>query len=164
MTEAGPIPTVLTDSSGAASKALSDLERLLRGTADAHLHYADTEGGWTVAQVVSHICLCGLLWIADLERVRHHGDMLVIREELGHDAVGPAPHSAAEAARRLASVRVALESCLPAADPAVLTRSVEVTTLGTRTVADWFPVIIGHLEAHCEQARAILRARGALAS
>jgi hypothetical protein len=69
--------------------------------------------------------------------------------------------SAAEAAD-LASLRTALEDCLPAADPAVLDKGMEVPPFGTLTCAEFMPLIIGHLESHAEQAKEILRVRGAL--
>ena len=52
------------------------------------------------------------------------------REELGHDAVGATPHSSAEAAGRIASLRVALERCVPAVDPGVAEREAEVPPFG----------------------------------
>ncbi len=155
---------VLTSAAKSASEALLDLEQVLRRIGDADLHRAEPEGGWTVAQVVSHMQLSGLLWIADLERLRHcpPDGMFMFREELGHDALGAPPPSAAEAADRIASLRVALEHCLPAADPAVLAKGIEVPPFGTLTCAEFTPLIIGHLEAHAEQAKTILRTRGAL--
>ena len=154
----------LTAAAQRAHEVLSDFESVLRKIGDADLHRADPEGGWTVAQVVSHTHLSGLLWIADLERLRHcEGDgMFMFREELGHDAIGAPPPSAAEAADRIASLRTALDHCLPAADPAVLDKSIEVPPFGTMTCAQLLPLIIGHLQAHAEQAKAILRTSGAL--
>ena len=61
---------MLTTATKTAHEGLLSFENLLRSLSDADLHRADTEGGWTVAQLVSHIHLCGLLWIADLERMR----------------------------------------------------------------------------------------------
>ena len=153
----------LTTAAQRAHEVLSDFESVLRKIGDADLHRADPEGGWTVAQVVSHTHLSGLLWIADLERLRHCGDgMDMFREELGHDAVGAPPPSAAEAADRIASLRTALEDCIAAADPAVLEKTITVAPFGTVVVGELQSLIIGHLEAHAEQAKAILRTRGAL--
>jgi hypothetical protein len=145
---------------------LVEFESVLRRISDADLHRADPEGGWTVAQVVSHMHLSGLLWIADLERLRHcqGPGMFMFREELGHDAVGAPPPSAAEAADRIASLRTALENCLPAADPAVLDKGMEVPPFGTLTCGEFLPLIIGHLETHANQGRAVLQSRGALPS
>ena len=155
---------VLTRETARARDTLLDLEQTLRQLPDADLHRADPEGGWTCAQLVSHIHLSGLLWIADLQRLQRHpqSQMFMYREEVGHDALGAPPHSSREAADRIVSVRTALEACLPAVDPAVLDKSLEVPTLGTFTVAAWMPLIIGHLDAHAEQIKAILRVRGAL--
>jgi len=147
-----------------AHDALTDFESTLRKIGDADLHRADPEGGWTVAQVVSHTHLSGLLWIADLERLRHCDEpgMFMFREELGHDVLGAPPPSTAEAADRIASLCAALDACLPAADPAVMDRAVEVPPFGTLPMTQLLPLIIGHLENHIEQARAILRVRGAI--
>ena len=145
-----------------AHDALSDFETLLRGLRDADLHRADPEGGWTVAQIVSHIHLCGLLWIADLERMRHRPELFMFREEFGHDALGAPPHSSEEAANRIASLRTALDDCLPAVDPAVLDKRIEAPPFGTRTVGEFMPLMIGHLSGHADQIRAILRTRGVL--
>jgi hypothetical protein len=89
--------------------------------------------------------------------------MSMYREELGHDAVGAPPPSSAEAADRIASLRTALDACLPAADPAVLDKTIEVAPFGTVICGEFMTLIIGHLEAHVDQAKAILRSRGALA-
>ncbi len=146
----------------AAHAALAEFETTLRTIKDADLHRADPDGGWTVAQIVSHMHLSGLLWIADLERLRHHAELFVFREELGHDALGAPPPSAEEAARRIASLRLALDDCLPASDPGVLSKTVEVPPFGRLTVETLQPLIIRHLSGHAEQANAILRKRGAL--
>lgn len=155
---------VLATATAQVSTALRELEQLLGRIGDADLHRADSEGGWTCAQVVSHIHLCGLLWIADLERLRRHPDaqLFMFREELGHDALGAPPPSTADAAARIASVRTALEQCLPTAEPSLLAKSLEVPTLGTFTVAEWTPLITGHLAMHVGQIKAILHARGVL--
>lgn len=153
---------MLTTATQSAHDGLLAFEALLRTLSDADLHRADPEGGWTVAQIVSHIHLSGLLCIADLERMRHAPEMFMFREELGHDAVGAPPPSSEEAARRIASVRHALEVCLPAVDPSIADKQLEVTTLGTRTITEWMPLLIGHLLGHAEQAKAILRTRGVL--
>ena len=145
-----------------AHNSLASFEGMLRGIPDANLHQAHPDGGWTVAQIVSHVHLSGLLFIADLERLRHHAHLFMFREELGHDAVGAPPPSAAEAADRIASLRVALTDCLPAADPAVLEKTIDVPPFGTLKVGVFAQGIIGHLSAHADQARAILVKRGAI--
>jgi hypothetical protein len=44
----------------------------------------------------------------------------------------------------------------------VLDRTVEIPDLGTMTVREWTPLIIGHLTGHVDQAVEILRDRDAL--
>jgi hypothetical protein len=153
----------LTAATATATDALRELEALLGKIGDADLHRAHPDGGWTCAQVVSHIHLSGLLWIADLERLRHQPRMFMFREELGHDVLGATPHSTAEAAARIASLRTALDQCIPAADPAVLDKDLEVPPFGTFKVGQGMPLIMAHLAAHCGQIRDILEARGILA-
>lgn len=155
---------VLADSIVPAMQALGELETLLRQLSDADLHRAHPDGGWTCAQVVSHTHLSGLLWIAALDRIRHQPSLFIFREELGHDAVGATPHSASEAAGRIASLRTALERCVTAADPSVAAREIEVPPFGTFAVGAGAPLIMAHLAAHCGQIRDILQARGALPS
>lgn len=152
----------LTRAVGTARETLTGFEATLRSITDGDLHRADPDGGWTVAQVVSHMHLSGLLWIAALERLRHADHLFVYREEVGHDVLGAAPHSAEEAAGRIGSLRVALETCLPAVDPAVLTKTMEVPPFGTLGVGVVMGGILAHLAGHAEQARGILRKRGAL--
>ncbi|GAC1642170.1 MAG: hypothetical protein NVS4B8_11110 [Herpetosiphon sp.] len=155
---------VLVTATAQARDTLLDLERLLTQIGDADLHRADPGGGWTCAQLVSHIHLCSLLWIADLERIRNYPQqsMFMFREEIGHDALGAPPPSTKDAAARIASVRVALEQCWPKVDPAILSKSVEVPTIGTMTVAEWFPIIVGHVAHHVGQIKAILKSRNVL--
>lgn len=156
---------VLGSATAQAKAALSELEALLGIIGDADLHRAEPNGGWTCAQVVSHIHLCSLLWIADLERLRLHPEphMFMYREELGHDALGAPPHSTREAAGRIASARVAIERSFPTVSAEVLAKTIEIPTLGTFTVADFMPIISGHLAHHVGQLKAILRSREVLA-
>jgi hypothetical protein len=157
------VKEVLATVTQSAHDGLLAFENLLRRISDADLHRADSEGGWTVAQVVSHIHICGLLGIADLERMRYAPpEMFMFREELGHDVVGAPPPAAKDAADRMASLRNALDVCLPAADPAIIDKKIEIPTLGTLTGSEWVQIIIGHLLMHTNQARAILRSRGVL--
>src|SRR5689334_8616380 len=113
---------VLATSTAQARDTLFDLEQLLRQITDADLHRADPNGGWTCAQLVSHIHLCSLLWIADLERLRNQPEshMFMFREEIDHDVLGAPPPSTRDAAERIASVRTAWEQCVPKTDPALL--------------------------------------------
>lgn len=156
---------VLADVTEQATAALSELEQLLGQIGDTDLHRAEPNGGWTGAQVVSHIHMCSLLWIADLERLRLHPEphMFMFREELGHDVLGAPPPSTAEAAARIASARVAIERSFPTVSAEVLGKTVEIPTLGTFTVADFMPIISGHLAHHVGQFKAIMRSRGVLA-
>ena len=147
-----------------ANEALLDLENLLGQIQDVDLHRANPDGGWTCAQVITHIHLGGMLWIADLERLRRHPDsyMFMFREEIGHDAVGAPPPSTEEAARRIASVRTAVNQALAEVDPAILDKKLEIPTLGTYTVAEWMPIITGHIAHHVNQIKAILQSRNSL--
>jgi hypothetical protein len=151
---------VLVEATAPAIEALRELETLLARISDADLHRAHPDGGWTCAQIVSHIQISGLLWIAALERLRHQPSLFMYREELGHDAVGATPHSAAEAAGRIASLRTALERCVPAVDPGVADREADVPPFGKFAVGAGAGLIAGHLTAHCGQVREVLQARG----
>lgn len=155
---------VLTRATDQATTALSELEQLLGKITDADLHRAEPNGGWTCAQVVSHIHMCSLLWIADLERLRLHPEphMFMFREELGHDVVGAPPPSTSDAAARIESARVAIERCFPVVSTDVLAKTVEIPTLGTFSIADFMPIISGHLAHHVEQFKGILRSRDVL--
>lgn len=153
---------LFTSAATTAHEGLFAFETVLRGLKDADLHRADPDGGWTVAQIVSHIHLSGLLWIADVERMRHDPKLFMFREELGHDVLGAPPPSAQEAADRIASLRHALDTCLPAADPAIADKELEVPPFGTMTITQWMPGLIGHMLGHTEQVMEILRKRGIL--
>ena len=154
----------LRDATKISHGLLTEFESLLRSISDGDLHRAHPDGGWTSAQVVSHMHISGLLWIADLERLRHcEGEgMFMFREELGHDVVGAPPPTAAEAADRIASLRTALDRCMPAADPGVLAKNIEVPPFGVLGCSELLPLIIGHLEQHTEQVKTILTVRGVL--
>jgi hypothetical protein len=153
---------VLVEATAPAIEALRELDAVLGRISDTDLHRAHPDGGWTCAQVVSHIHISGLLWIAALERLRHQPSLFIYREELGHDAVGATPHSVAEAAGRIASLITALERCVPAADPGLAEREAEVPPFGKFQVGAGAAVIAGHLSGHCGQIREILQARGAI--
>ena len=155
--------SVLTDAAKNADVALSRLHDVLGRVSDGDLHLATPGGGWTVAQVVSHITVSTLVWLGDVERLRQDPDLrFFFREEIGHDALGYPPPTVDIARRRLESTRRTIATCLPATDPAVLDRTVEIPDLGTKTVIDWIPVIVGHVTGHVEQALDILRSRDAL--
>jgi len=153
---------VFVEATAPAIQALAELEALLASLSDADLHRAHPDGGWTCAQVVSHIHLSGMLLIAALERLRHRPELFIFREELGHDAVGATPHSSAEAAARIASLRTALAECMPAVDPSIADREVEVPPFGRFPIGTGSPLIAAHLAGHCGQIREILQVRGVL--
>jgi uncharacterized damage-inducible protein DinB len=155
--------TVLDDATATIDDALGRLDGVLAGLSDGDLHLAHPDGGWTPAQVLSHINVCSLIWLGDMERLRQDPDLtFFFREEIGHDAMGYPPPTVDVARRQLASTRHTFATCLPATDPDVLDRTVEIPDLGTMTVADWLPLIIGHLTGHADQAIDVLRSRGAL--
>ena len=105
---------------------------------------------------VSHISLSTLVWLGDMERLRQDPELgFFFREEIGHDAMGYPPPTVELARRRVASTRRTL-AALPATDPAILDRTVEIPDLGTMTVADWTPLIVGHLTGHADQALDVL--------
>ena len=142
--------------------ALERLEAALGWASDGDQHLAHPAGGWTPAQLVSHIGLSTLVWLGDMERLRHDSKLeFFYREEIGHDAVGYPPPTTELARGRLASTRWTIRTCLPNTDPAILDRTVEIPDLGTMTVLKWIPIIIGHVTMHAEQALDVLRSRGA---
>jgi uncharacterized damage-inducible protein DinB len=143
--------------------ALARLQGILERISDGDLHRAHRDGGWTVAQVVSHINVCTLMWLGDLQRLRDDPELtFFFREEIGHDLTGYPPPTAEIAARQLASTRRTLAHSLPATDEALLGRTVEIPDLGTMTIAEWTPLITGHLVGHVDQALEIMRDREVL--
>lgn len=147
-----------------ADAALGRLDDVLAGLGDGALHLAHRNGGWTAAQVVSHINVSVLLWTAALSRVAADPELdFVLREEVGHDALGYPPPTVEIARRHLASARRTLATVVPAVGPDVLARELTIPDLGTLTVREWSPLIIGHAGGHAEQALEVLRDRGALA-
>jgi uncharacterized damage-inducible protein DinB len=154
--------TALSDGAATADAALVRLDEVLQGISDGDLHLATPGGGWTVAQVVAHITVSTLVWLGDMERLRQDPQLsFFFREEIGHDALGYPPPTVAIARGRIASTRRTIATCLPATDPAILDRTVEIPDLGTKTVSDWIPIIVGHLTGHVEQAVDVLRSRDA---
>lgn len=146
-----------------ADRTLTAVEELLRSIEDGDLHVADPGGGWTGATVVSHMTLAGLLWVADIARLQADPELdFFYREEIGHDTIGAIPPTAAEAADKIASLRRTMVSTMPNHTPEILERSVEITTLGRMTVAEWLPIIVGHVVHHRDQLHAVLKSRGKL--
>ena len=157
------VDEVVTQAQAQTDTALLRLEDLLGRISDADLHRADPEGGWTCAQVVSHLHLSALLWVADLARLEQAGPLSTMyREELGHDVLGATPHSAQEARGRVASARTALQTCLPLVTDATLAKELEVAPIGRHPLSVWMPGLIGHLATHATQVEQILSSRGLL--
>ena len=156
----------MTATVDAAASVDADLARLadtLGGISDGDLHRAGFGGGWTVAQVVSHISVSTLVWLGNLRRLEADPELgFFFREEIGHDALGYPPPTVELALARLAATRRTLATCLPSMSPELLARTVEIPDLGTMTVEEWTPLILGHLTSHVEQAHDILRNRGVL--
>ncbi len=151
----------ITEAAAAVDADLARLQDVLGRLSDADLHLATPGGGWSVAQVVSHISVSTLVWLGTVERLRRDPELrFVFREEVGHDALGYPPSSVDLAVRRIDSVRSTLAHCLPATED-VAERSVEIPDLGTMSIAAWTPLIVGHLQSHVAQAEDILRSRHA---
>ena len=55
------VPESITHALSEADTALARLDDALGRLADGDLHRAHRDGGWTVAQVVSHINMCAIL-------------------------------------------------------------------------------------------------------
>lgn len=146
-----------------ADRALERLQEILRGIGDGDLHRAHRDGGWSVAGVVSHINVCALIWLGDLHRLAADPELrFFFREEVGHDAAGYPPPTIDLAVQQLESTRRSLATCVRSTPAEVLDRTVEIPDLGTMTVREWTPLIIGHLTGHVDQAVEILRDRDAL--
>ena len=159
-TDTGVTPS---DAAKEADDALGRLQSIIERIDDGDLHRAHRNGGWSVAQVVSHINVCTLIWLGDLQRLRDDPELsFFFREEIGHDCTDYPPPTVEIAARQLASTRRTLAHSVPATDDALLGRSVEIPDLGTMTVAEWTPIITGHLVGHVDQALDILRDREAM--
>jgi len=154
---------MFADAAADADAALARLQDIVGRIGDGDLHRAHRDGGWSVAQVISHINVCAILWLGDLERLRNDAELrFFLREEIGHDALGYPPPTVELALARLAATRRTLATCLPSMSPELLARTVEIPDLGTMTVEEWTPIIAGHLTSHVEQAHDILRNRGVL--
>jgi hypothetical protein len=156
----------MTTTVDAAAGVDADLARLvdtLGGISDGDLHRAGFGGGWTVAQVVSHISVSTLVWLGNLRRLEADPELgFFFREEIGHDALGYPPPTIELALARLGATRRTLATTFPTIGEDLLARTVEIPDLGTMTVAEWTPIITGHITSHVEQAHDILRNRGVL--
>lgn len=162
MTTPAPTPEIraaLADTDA----ALGRLADALAGLGDGALHLAHRDGGWTPAELVSHINASVLAWTATLARVAHDPELDgVLREEVGHDLKGYPPPTVETALQHLASARRTLATVVPAIPADVLDRTLTIPDLGTYTVQDWTPPILGHAAGHAEQALDVLRDRGAI--
>ena len=157
---APPVPEAITQAVQDADAALGRLDAALAQLADGDLHRAHRDGGWTVAQVVSHINLCSILWLGDVKRLEADPDLeFVFREEVGHDMTGYPPPTIDLARRQLASTRRTLTTAGAAVPAEVLSRTVTIPDLGTMTVEAWTPLIVGHASGHVDQAFDIMRDR-----
>ncbi len=162
-TDERPAPTPPAAAAAAIDAELGRLQELLGELSDVDLHRAHRDGGWTVAQVVSHINVCTLVWLGDVARLRADPELrFFFREEVGHDLTGYPPPSVELAVAQLASTRRSLRTALPAIEPELLERVVEIPDLGTLTLGEWTPLITGHLSSHVPQALTILVDRGAV--
>ena len=153
----------ITEALAATDAAIGRLDEVLAGLSDGDLHLAHRDGGWTAAQLVSHINMSVLLWTASIARVTHDSELsFVFREEIGHDVTGYPPPRIDVARRQLDSARRTLATCIPAISAEALGREVEIPDLGTLTIAAWTPPVLGHAAGHAQQALDVLRDRGAI--
>lgn len=155
-------PEIL-DALKTTDEALGRLDDTLAGLSDGDLHLAHRNGGWTPAELVSHINMSVLLWTATIARVAHDPELtFVFREEIGHDVKGYPPPRIEVARRQLDSTRRTLATCLPALGPDVLGRTLEIPDLGTLSMEAWTPPVLGHAAGHADQALDVLRDRGSI--
>ena len=156
-------PPAISEAVRTTDAAFERLDQVLAGLTDGDLHLAHRDGGWTTAQLVSHINMSVLLWTASLARVAADPELdFLFREEIGHDVLGYPPPTLEIARRQLTSTRRTMRTCLAAIDPEVLARELTIPDLGTHTVDVWTPPVLGHAAGHAEQALDVLRDRGAL--
>ena len=155
--------TTSLDAAAEVDAALGRLSDTLAGLRDGDLHRAHSDGGWSVAGVISHMNVCTIIWLGDMMRLVLDPDLrFFYREEIGHDCIGYPPPTVEIARGQLESTRRTLATCLPGIGDDVLSRTVEIPDLGTMTVAEWTPIIIGHLTSHVDQAFEILQNRRVL--
>jgi hypothetical protein len=98
--------------------------------------------------------------VGDIARLEADPELrFFFREEVGHDLTGYPPPTIELARKQLASTRRTLATAGPRVGADVLARVVEIPDLGTMTVEEWSPLIIGHASGHTEQAFEIMRNR-----
>ena len=154
----------LTEALETCDSALGGLAETLRGLGDGALHLAHRDGGWTPAELVSHINASVLAWTAALARVAHDPELsFVLREEVGHDLKGYPPPTVEVALQHLSSARRTVATVVPAVPADVLSRELTIPDLGTLSVEAWTPPILGHAGGHAQQALDVLQDRGAIA-
>lgn len=157
-----PTPEI-TDALKTTDEALGRLDDTLADLSDGDLHLAHRDGGWTAAELVSHINMSVLLWTATIARVTHDPELsFVFREEIGHDVKGYPPPCIEVVRKQLDAARRTLATCIPAIGQDVLGRTVEIPDLGTLTIEVWTPPVLGHAAGHAQQALDVLRDRGAI--
>lgn len=149
--------TEAPDAGAELDAALARLIDIVGRLSDGDLHRAHFDGGWTVAQVISHINVCSIMWLGDLARLRHDPDLrFFFREEIGHDLTGYPPPTVEIALGQLASTRRTHATSIAIMNDGISDRVVEIPDLGTLTVAEWTPLITGHLVMHTGQATEIM--------
>ncbi|GAA2007122.1 DinB family protein [Nocardioides kribbensis] len=159
-TTTGP-PAAIAQALADADRDLGRLDAALAALTDGDLHRAHRDGGWTVAQVVSHINMCAILWLGDMRRLEADPELdFFFREEVGHDLTGYPPPTIDLARGQLARTRRTLATAGAVVPAELLARTVTIPDLGTMTVEEWTPLIVGHASGHTEQAFEIMRDRG----
>ena len=146
------------DAAAQADVGMARLQEALGRLSDGDLHRAHRGGGWTVAQVISHMNVATLMWLGDVERLRHDPELRVLlpRGDRPRRAGLPAAHDRRSPCASSARPAGRWRTCLPARRPRRSTATVEIPDLGTMTVAEWTPLIAGHLAGHVDQAFAIM--------
>ena len=158
-----PVPEAIGTALADTDAALGRLADTLSGLGDGGLHLAHRDGGWTPAQLVSHINVSVLLWTAALSRLAADPELsFLLREEVGHDAMGYPPPTVDIALRHLTSARRTLSTVVPRVATDVLSRELTIPDLGTLSVEAWTPPILGHAAGHAQQALDVLQDRGAI--
>lgn len=159
------LPTEIREALTGADAALGRLDDALARLGDGDLHRAHRGGGWSVAQVISHINMATIVWQGDLRRLEHDPELaFFFREEIGHDLTGYPPPTIEVARRQVAATRRTTQTAMAALPPELLARTVEIPDLGQMTVEQWMPLIVGHAVGHVDQAFDIMRDREFLPS
>jgi len=154
------VPEAIEQALVEADAEFQKLDDALAVLSDGDLHRAHRDGGWTVSQTCSHINVCTVMWLGDLARLAADPDLrFFFREEIGHDLTGYPPPTIDLARGQLASTRRSMATGFRQTDPELMAREVEIPDLGTMTVEQWFPLIIGHAASHVGQAAEIMRDR-----